>query len=192
MATDTEIEPVADVLDTPHGRLYKPLGTGRQALVLAAAFFGGPAVAWAVGAIPGDLSETARTLVYVPFVLVFFLGYAAWVARLKVIAFRGIGAPLLKALFLLVVFRRNPQSVQEVLPTRERLLEMAVKAQIAGASFRRVGWFLGIGAGVVAALFESAMAGTTRFALVAATCIAWGYALAFLGRRGWLPIMEES
>ena len=192
MATDTEIEPVAEVLDTPHGPLYRPLGTGRQALVLVAAFFGGPAIAWVVGAIPGDLSETARTLVYVPFVLVFFLGYAAWVARLKVIAFRGIGAPLLKALIALIVFRRKPRSVEEVLPTREKLLEMAVKAQIAGASFRRVGWLLGVGAGVIAALFESGMAGTTRFALVSATCIAWGYALAFLGRRGWLPIMEES
>ena len=191
MAIETEEAPRTTV-ETPHGRLYEPAGTGGQALFLVAAFLGGPAVGWAVGAIPGDLSETARTLVCVPFVLVFFLGYAAWVARLKMIVFHGLGRSLLMALFDILVRRRKPASVEEVLPTRERLLEMAVKAQIAGASFRRVGWLVGIGGGLVAALLESATGAATRFVLVSSTSIAWGYALAFLGRRGWLPIMEES
>jgi hypothetical protein len=191
MATEVEEAP-ATSLDTAHGRLVKPQGFGLQALTLVAAFAGGPALGWAVGQAPGDLSETARTFLYVPFVLVFFLGYAAWVARLKVIAFQGLGLPLLRALFLLVVRRQKPKSIEEVLPTRERLLEMAVKAQMAAASFRRVAWLVGIGAGFVAALFDSAMGAGSRFVLVSASCIAWGYALAFLGRRGWLPIMEEA
>jgi len=190
MATEVEEAP-PEIRDTPHGRLYRPLGTWQQALVLVAAFLGGPAVGWAVGQVPGDLSETARTFVYVPFVLVFFLGYAAWVARLKVIAFRGLGVPLLRALYQLIVHRKKPESIEDVLP-RDKLVEMAVKAQVAGASFRRVGWFVGTTAGFVAALFESSMGGSARFLLVSATCIAWGYVLAFLGRRGWLPIMEES
>ena len=189
MATGTE---EASQIDTPKGRLRRPLGTGRQALVLVAAFVGGPAIGWVVGRVPGDLSETARTLVYVPFVAVFFLGYAVWVARLKVIAFKGLGAPLLRALVTLIVFRRKPRSAADVLPTREKLLEMAVQAQAAGASFRRVAWLVGVTAGLVAALFESAWAGASRFVLVSATCVAWGYALSLLARRGWLPIPEQA
>jgi hypothetical protein len=69
---------------------------------------------------------------------------------------------------------------------------MAVKAQAASGAFRRVGWLLGLCAGVVAALFESATPPATRFVLVSATCTAWGYALSLLGRRGWLPMMEEN
>jgi hypothetical protein len=192
MGIEVEEAPGTTTVDTPHGRLRKPLGTGRQGLVLVAAFFGGPMLGWAVGQVPLDLSETARTLLYVPFVAVFFLGYAAWIARLKVIAFQALGAPLLRTLFLLIVRRRKPKSIEEVLPTREKLLEMAVRAQMAGASFRRVGWFVGVGAGFVAALFDSSMDAAARFVLVSATCVAWGYALSLLARRGWLPIMEES
>ncbi|MCK6461871.1 MAG: hypothetical protein L6Q95_18480 [Planctomycetes bacterium] len=191
MATEVE-EALATSLDTPHGRLHRPRGFGLQALTLVAAFAGGPALGWAVGQAPRDLSETARTFLYVPFVLVFFLGYAAWVARLKMIVFHGLTKSLLATLFLLVVRRRKPKSIADVLPTREKLLEMAVQAQMAAASFRRVGWFVGIAAGFLAALFDSAMGGATRFALVSATCVAWGYALSMLARRGWLPIPEEA
>lgn len=191
METEIQEEVVPEVRETAYGRLYKPRGWGVQALALVGAFFGGPAVGWVVGQVPGDLSETARTAIYVPFVLIFFLGYAAWVARLKVIAFRGLGLPILKALFLLAVRRRKPRSIEEVLP-RERILEMAVKAQAAGASFRRVGWFVGLGAGFVATLFDSATGASALFLLVGTTSIAWGYVLALLGRRGWLPIMEEN
>jgi len=191
MATEVEEAPVTS-LDTPHGRLVKPRGSGLQALALVGAFAGGPALGWAVGRVPGDLSETARTFLYVPFVLVFFLGYAAWLARLKVILFHGLTKSLLATLFLLVVRRQKPKSIADVLPTREKLLEMAVKAQLASASFRRVGWLVGIGAGFVAAFLESAMGASVRFALVSAACIAWGYALSMLARRGWLPIPEEA
>lgn len=189
MGIETEEAPRTTV-ETSREGLHEPVGMGRQALVLAAAFAGGPAIGWVVGSV-GGLPETARTLVCVAFVLVFFLGYAAWVARLKLIAFEGLGASLLKALVLLLFFRRKPQAA-EVLPTRGRLLEMALKAQAASGSFRRVGWLVGLCAGVVAALFESATAPAARFVLVSATCVAWGYALSLLGRRGWLPVMEES
>jgi hypothetical protein len=182
----------AQAIETAHGPLHKPLPFGAQALVLAAAFFGGPALGWVVGRIPGDLTETARTMVYIPFVLVFFLGYAAWVARLKVIAFQGIGASLLKTLFLLVVRRRKPRSIEDVLPSREKLLGMAVRAQQAGGAFRRVGWLVGLAAGLVATFFGSAMGALPLFLLLSVTCIAWGYVLALLARRGCLPIMEEG
>jgi hypothetical protein len=191
MRTEVEETPVTG-LDTPHGRLVRPQGFGLQALALVGAFAGGPALGWAVGRAPGDLSETARTFLYVPFVLVFFLGYAAWLARLKVIAFQGLGVPILWALFQLIVHRRKPRSIGDVLPTREKLLEMAVRAQAAGASFRRVGWLVGVAAGFVAALFASATGPAVRFSLVTGATVAWGYALAVLARRGWLPIPEQG
>ncbi len=179
-------------LDTPYGRIYRPLGHWWQILVLAAVFFGGPAVGWLVGRIPGDLSETARTVLYVPYVLIFFLGYAAWVARLKAIAFDTIGRSLLKVLFLLIVRRQVPKSAEDVLPSKEKILEMAVRAQMAGASFGPASWPVALAAGLAATLFDSAAGSIQLFMLVAGSCLAWGYLLARLGRRGWLPFMEEG
>lgn len=179
-------------LDTPYGRLYRPLDQWQQILALLAAFFGGPGVGWITGSVIGDLSETASTLLYVPYVLVFFTGYALWVARLNAIAFEGIGRAVIRTLFNLIVFRRKPASVDEVLPTREKLLEMLVRAQKAGASFATVSWPIGLLAGFGAMLFDSAWSAGALFFVVGVTCVVWGYVLAYLGRRGWLPFMEEG
>ena len=179
-------------VDTPHGRLYRPLGQWWQILVLVASFFGGPALGWLVGQIPGDLSDTARTALYVPYLAIFFLGYAAWVARLNAIAFDTIGRSLLKALFLLIVRRQPPKSADDVVPSKEKLLEMAVRAQKAGASFAPASWPVALLAGLIAMMFDSATGAFALFLLVVLTCLAWGYLLARLGRRGWLPFMEEG
>jgi hypothetical protein len=179
-------------LDTPHGRLYRPLGQWEQIGVLIAAFFGGPAVGWVVGQIPGDLSETARTALCVPYVAIFFVGYAAWVARLNAIAFDTIGRSLLKTLFLLIVRKQAPKSAEDVLPTKEKLLEMVVRGQKAGASFGPASWPIALLAGLAAMLFDSETTALALFLLVTVTCLAWGYFLARLGRRGWLPFMEEG
>jgi hypothetical protein len=179
-------------LDTAHGRLYRPLAHGQQIGVLIAVFFGGPALGWAVGQVPGDLSETARSALYVPYVAIFFLGYAAWTARLNAIAFDAIGRSLLKALFLLIVRRQAPKSAQDVLPSREKLLEMIVRAQKAGASFGPASWPVAVLAGLAAMLIDSAASPLALLALVASSCLAWGYLLARLGRRGWLPFAEEA
>jgi hypothetical protein len=179
-------------LDTPHGRLYRPLGQWEQIGVLIAVFFGGPAVGWVVARIPGDLSETARAVLCVPYVVIFFLGYAIWVARLNAIAFDTIGRSLLKALFLLIVRRRPAESAEDVLPTKDKLLEMAVRGQKAGASFGPASWPVALLAGLAAMLFDSMTAALALFLLVALSCLAWGYCLARLGRRGWLPFMEEG
>ncbi len=188
----TRAEIPNETMDTPYGRLYRPLAQGWQILVLIAAFAGGPAVGWLVGQVPGDLSENARILLYIPYVVLFFMGYSLWIARLNAIAFEGIGRSLLKTLFLLIIRRRKPESIEEVFPSKEKLLEMAVKAQKAGASFGVVGWPVAAVSGLVALLFDTEMGLMARFTLVAGSCLAWGYALAFLGRRGWLPFMEEG
>jgi hypothetical protein len=177
-------------VDTPYGRLHKPLPHGQQLLVLFAAFCGGPALGWLVGQVPGDLSEGARTALYVPYVLVFALGYAAWIARLNAIAFHTIGRSLLLALFWLIVRRQRPKSAEDVLPSREKLLEMAVRAQRAGASFFPASWPVAVATGLISMLFDSAISAGALFMLTATSCVAWGYLLAWLGRRGWLPFME--
>ena len=191
-AEDRRIEVPDAGLDTPHGRLYRPLSDGRQIGVFALAFFAGPAIGFAVGAVPGDLSDAAHTLVQAPFVLIFFVGYAVWVSRLSAIAFEGMGRSLLKAFLTLVILRRKPRSIDDVLPSRERLLQMAVSAQKAGASFAPVSWPIGVLFGAWAMLFDSEMGAAARFLLVATSSIGWGYLLARLGRRGWLPFMEEG
>ena len=179
-------------IDTPYGRLHKPLPHGRQLLVLVAAFCGGPAVGWVVGQVPGDLSEGARTLVYIPYVVIFMVGYATWVARLNAIAFDTIGRSLLKALFWLIVRRQKPPDAEDLLPSKEKLLEMAVHAQIAGASFFPASWPVAGLAGLISLLFDSATSAIALFLLTSTTCLAWGYLLGWMGRRGWLPFMEEA
>ena len=179
-------------LETPYGYLYRPLGNGTQILVLFAAFIGGPAFAWVIGQVPGDLSQTARDVLFVPLVAIFFFGYGVWIARLNAIAFHGIGWGLLKALFNLIVFRRKPDSISELMPSRDKLLEMMVRAQKAGSSFAPVGWLVGLISGLAATLFDSAMQPAKLFFLVGGSCVVWGYLLAWLGRRNWLPFMESE
>jgi hypothetical protein len=179
-------------VDTPHGRLHQPLPFGRQVLVLAAAFFGGPIVGWLVGEVPGDLSESARTMLYVPYVATFFLGYAVWVARLNAIAFDAIGRSLFLALFRMIVLRRRPGSAAEVLPSKEKLLEMAVRAQKAGASFVPVSLPIAGLAGLMVMLFDTDMSRVALLVATVTTCVGWGCVLGWLGRHGWLPFMEDG
>ena len=179
-------------LETPYGILYRPLASGLQILVLFAAFIGGPAFAWVIGQVPGDLSQTARDVLFVPMVAIFFLGYGLWIARLNAIAFHGIGLGLLKALFKLIVFRRKPEAVADFIPSRDKLLEMMVRAQKAGSSFAPVGWLVGVIAGLTAMLFDSALHPAKLFLLVGGGCVIWAHLLAWLGRRNWLPFMESE
>jgi hypothetical protein len=179
-------------METGAGRLYKPLSWGLQACCFAAAFAGGPAVGWIVGAAMPDLSESARTFVYVPFVMVFFLGYGLWLARLNAIAFQMIGKGILKALFMLLILRRKPEKLEDVLPTREKVLELAVRAQRAASSFLLVSLPVGIVAALIVLLFETQTSLAARGILMAGSCIAWGWLLSFLGRRGFLPFPEEG
>jgi hypothetical protein len=178
-------------LDTPYGRLYRPRATLHQLGMLVIAFAGGPLVGWAVGRAIGDLSETAAAILWLPYALVFFLGYALWLARLNALVFGTLGWSALKAVFSIVVRRRRPESLAEVLPSRDRLLEMLVRAQRAGWSFAPVGWAIGLAAGLTAMLFSSRVSPQGRGALVLITTILWGHLLAWLGRRGWLPFPEE-
>ena len=188
----TPLDVPPEGLQTPYGYLYRPLGHGWQIVVVIAAFIGGPAFAWVIGQVPGDLSQTAKDVLFIPMVAIFFLGYGLWIARLNAIAFHGIGWGLLKALFMFIVFRRKPDSVADLMPSRDKLLEMLVRAQKAGSSFAPVGWLVGLISGLAAMLFDSALHPAKLFFLVCGGCVIWGYLLAWLGRRNWLPFMENE
>lgn len=176
--------------ETPFGRLYEPRGGIVQFLTFCMAFFGGPVFGMGVGSLLGNLSESAQIALYVPFVMTFFLGYTLWVSRLNMLAFNLIGRGLFKALFCLIVLRRKPRNVEDILPSRDKLLEAAVKAQQAGWSFFAASIPVA-GLAMLGALIIDADTGPAgRLAVVGSACLLWGYALGWLGRHGYLPIME--
>lgn len=181
---------VGSPMETGAGRLYKPQPWGIQACFFVAAFAGAVGAGWVVGAAMPDLPEGARNFLFVPFVLIFFLGYGLWLARLNALAFQFIGKGILKTLFMLIVLRRKPQKLEDVLPSREKLLEMLVRGQRAASSFLAAAFPVGIVAGVIALFFETAMSLLMREVFVAGGCIAWGWLLMYLGRRGYLPFPE--
>jgi hypothetical protein len=179
-------------LETQAGFLYKPRRWGVQIAVAAAAFFGGPALGWGIGGLMPGISDDARTFLCVPFVAVFFLGYGLWLARLNALAFSFIGKGLLKALFMLLVRRRKPERLEDVLPSKDKILEMLVRGQRAASSFLAVSVPVAIVAGAVVTFYETPLSLPMRWALAAGGCVGWGWALSFLGRRGFLPFPEEG
>jgi hypothetical protein len=178
-------------LETPAGFLYRPPGWAVQVAVVAAAFFGGPALGWGIGGLMPGISDDA-TFLCVPFVAVFFLGYGLWLARLNALAFNFIGKGLLRALFMLLVRRRKPERLEDVLPSKEKILEMLVRGQRAASSFLAVSMPVAIVAGVVTMFYETPTSPAMRWALAGGGCAGWGWALSFLGRRGFLPFPEEG
>ena len=186
------IERAERAKETEFGTLYAPQPTLIQILTLVGAFLGGFVVAESVIWGLGGLSEAAEIGVYAAFAAVLFIGYSFWSARLKSIAFQGIGKGILKALFWLIVRRRKPESLEELLPTEEKLTAMAVAAQKASSSFAVAGVLITIVAAPVSLLFEAEASALARLFIVGFGLVATGLVLAFLGRRGYLPILESE
>lgn len=176
--------------DTPYGKLYEPKRTLVQFAVFCGAFFGGPFFAVLIGEFLGALSDTAQTALYIPFVAIFFLGYGLWVSRLNMLGFNLIGRGLLKALFSLLILRRKPTSLQDVMPSPEKFVEAAVKAQKAGWSFFLMSVPVACVAMVGAVIMDAQMGAAGRVAVVGSACLLWGYVLGWLARRAYLPFMD--
>jgi hypothetical protein len=175
---------------TPYGTLYRPQRWIVQVPSLFAAFAATLLSGWALGRLCGAASNMGQAALTIPTVVIFFGGYALWNARLAAIAFEGIGAGLLKALFLLVVRRKKP--TRDVWPAPEKIEQMAVRAQRAASSFALVAWLTVLPGMALTVFVDSQVAGTTLALAAGATYLAWGHLLAFLGRRGYLPIMESE
>ena len=176
--------------ETPYGRLYEPKRWLVQFAALCLAFFGGPIVATFVGDILGNLSEAAQTVLYLPFVAIFFLGYGLWVSRLNLLGFNLIGRGLLKTLFCLLVLRRKPKSIEDILPSPEKFVEAAVKAQKAGWSFFVMSIPVTGVSMLAAVLIDAQLGAAERVAIVGGACLFWGYVLGWLARRAYLPFMD--
>ena len=77
---------------------------------------------------------------------------------------------------------------RSLLQDRDKLEQMAVRAQKAGWSFLTVAVFAGLVAGVVSVF----VIGVSGAALVSSSCLFWGYLLGMLARRGYLPFPESG
>jgi Ca2+/Na+ antiporter len=184
--------PIPDRIETSAGTIYRPQSSWIQIVIFIGAFFGGPAMGWLTGQALGGVSENAQTFLYVPYVLVFFMGYALWLSRLNALAFEFIGRGLLKALFMIVILRRKPEKLEDVLPTREKLEAMMARAQRAANSFWIVSIPIGTFAALASLLMETATGIVLRALLTGGGCLAWGLILGRLARRGYLPIPEDA
>jgi hypothetical protein len=175
-------------IQTPEGMVYplQPLAT--QLLVLFAALAGSIGLAAFFVWIFGVSAHLHRILVYLPCLLTFAFGFALWLSRLKLIALQGIGKGLWGAAVAMFVTRQRPTNLQELLPTRELLERMAVRAQKAASTFMHVAILLVLGWTPVALLSRLPIG----LVLIVALCtMLYGHLLARLGRHGYLPFPEE-
>lgn len=175
--------------ETAHGTLYVPKSLGLQFALLVASFIGGPALGWLLGLGMRDLTPAARLFLYIPPTLVFFLGYALWSARLAAIVFDIIGKSILRAIFRMIVRRERPRNAGDLLPDREKLTGMVVRAQKAGWSFLPVSVLVSVVCGPLSLLFNIGLSGAV---VIVVGCLLLGYSLGLLGRRGCLPLPEPG
>lgn len=174
-------------IEMPQGRLYRPLKDGWQILILIIVIIAGPVIGWLIGAIPGDLSESARNSLGLPFFVILAIGYLIWMARVSAVLFGSVGG----ALFRLFTRKEKPRTLEEIY-SREKILQATLKAQKTGTIFRAVSWPIAIITGLAALFFNTEMSSLVLSALVMAACLGWGYLLAYLGRRGFLPLGGAS
>ena len=185
-------QPAQDFVDTAHGRLYPPRGHWLQGGMLLAVFAAGPGLGWLAGQVLGGVSENAQIGLYFPFPVILFAGYALWAARLKAIAFDGLGRGLLWALARLVIQRKRPERLEDVLPDKDQLTTMAIRAQKAASSFLWGAVPVILLAGLAAVFIDAETGVIQRAAVVTGACLAYAWGLAWLGRRGFLPMLEEG
>ena len=181
-----------DRLDTPCGTLYPPKPFAVQIPFLIGAFLGGPGVAWLIGQLLGDVSQNGQILLYLTHASIFFLGYALWASRLAALAFNAIGKHILWAVFQWAVMKKKPHRAEDLLPTRDKLEQLAVRAQRAASSFLIVSIPLGLFGGGAATLLQTQSPRWIQGVLVATSCVAWAWLLTRLGRRGYLPLPEAN
>jgi hypothetical protein len=176
--------------ETAHGTLYPPVSQGRQLLNFVGLF----AASLLVGFVPrlafGEISENARTFLHIPFVLVFGFGYAGWAARLHALGMEFLGRGLFKALVQIILFRRKPKSLADVLPDQDKFIQMAVRGQKAASSFLIVSVPIALLAALATIFIKSELGWLLRLPVVVAPVFSWGWWLMRLGRRGYLPFPE--
>lgn len=178
-------------LETPKGYLYYPPELSKQIISLVTFLFIAVFMGWVLSSLAGNISGFAAAVFYIPFILVFFFGYSAWLAWLNAIILDTFKWPMIKTLFAFFVNRKKPGSVRDILPSNEKMIEMMVRAQKATKTFFILSFPIGI-AGGIAVTFLKTSASTLLLSLaLAISTIFYGYVLSYFGRRGYLPFPEE-
>ena len=178
-------------LKTPGGIIYRPRGTALQVAVLLASIAGCVLIGFALAGWLGKVSDNTRIALCVPFAVTLFAGYGLWTARLRTIAFRHLGFGLLRSLAMILLRGKKPESLAEIAPTEETLEKMALGAQKASSAFFAVSFPVAIISGLLALGLNSDRGALGQMLQVAAVNLAWGWLLSYIGRRGYLPVMEE-
>lgn len=178
-------------LATPKGHLYYPPTQGKQVLFVIAAFFTAIFLGFIVSSIPGDLSNFATGVICFVFLLVFFLGYGLWVGLVSALLFSSVKWPLFKIIGRVLIRKEKPASLNELLPEREKLIEMMVKAQKYSRIFFILSWPIGFAGGLATMFMKSSSSSVLLFIIVMIFAVLYGYALSYFGRRGYLPLPEE-
>ncbi len=177
--------------ETPHGVIYRPQKWPMLAISFIVAFVSGPSFGYLLSLLFGMNSDFGIIVCSGGFVLVFIFGYGLWASRLKALAFEGIGKGLMKFFWNLIIRRKIPKDLSDVLPDEDQLTRMAVRAQKAASSFAVVAIPVAIISSLLAAIVTADLNPFIRMAVLFCACLTYGVALSLLGRRGYLPFPEE-
>jgi len=175
----------------PKGHLYNPPTQGKQILFLITAFFTAIFLGFLVSSIPGDLSTFATGVICFVFLLVFFLGYGLWVGLVSALLFSSVKWPLIKIIAKVFIRKEKPASMKGLLPEREKLIELMVRAQKYSRTFLVLSWPIGIAGGFATLFMKTTMSSALLFMLVFISSVIYGHTLSYFGRRGYLPLPEE-
>ena len=181
-----------DKRETPFGTFYRPRSIALQMIILLGGLLSILLIGWLISHALGGVSKNAQIFLFIPFFLILVLGYGLWLSRLEALAFEIIGKGILRALYDLIVKRERPDNLKSFLPPKEKLEEIAVRAQRAASSFFIVAIPIAIGAGLAALFIESPTSVWLRVCVISGSCLLWGLFLKNLGRRGYLPLPEEG
>lgn len=178
-------------MDTPDGYLYYPPKQSKQILFLIGSFFTAICLGWMISSIPGDLSDFATGVIYFVYLMVLILGYSVWVSWISALLFNTIKLPLLKIIFGFIFRRKKPESIEELLPAKEKAVELMVRAQKAAKIYFILSWPIGILGGFFTTFMDTSTSALLLFVIVLSSAVLFGYVLYYFGRRGYVPFPEE-
>jgi len=176
---------------TPKGHLYLPPNPGKQVLFIIVAFFSAILLGFIVSSIPGDLSNFATGVICFVYLLVFFLGYGLWIGLVSALLFSSVKWPLFKIFAIVFIRKEKLDSLSELLPEREKLIELMVRAQKYSKTFFILSWPIGFAGGLATMFMKTSSSSVFLFIVVTVLAVLYGYALSYFGRRGYLPLPEE-
>lgn len=171
----------------PEGFVIRPAKVQVGAIVGAAIV--GPLAGITIARWVAPGSEFATFVGFIALPMVLGAGYAVWRAIIASLLFRGISRGLMRAIYQILVKRERP-SADEVLPDAARVATFLQESVRASAAFTRVGYLIGITAGLLLAIAAPGSR-LMAFVLMFVACALYGRGLAHLARDGYLPMPDE-